>query len=677
MVSHNSASKNSTSQPSSQQFQAVLDTLPFSVFWKDRNSIGLGCNQTFAAVAGLHAPEDYLGKSDYDLPWTKEESDFFRECDRRVMASGAAEVHIIESQLQSNGRLAWLEASKIPLTDEDGHIIGILGAFHDITERKRLEDEHIANQKSESLAILSAGLAHDFNNVLMMILGNCQLTKMKMANGDTEAEIQKYLDNIEIATSRASALTNKFMSYSEQGPVTKTVCNLSTMLEETICFAQASIKSTILFDFDDTDDTLYADINQIQQVIYNLIINASQASTNHEDIYVSLRQIHHSNSLDLRPGRHFEISIKDHGVGITDAQQEEIFKPYFTTKKYGHGLGLSASLTTVMNHNGTIHVESKAGLGATFTVLLPVFTQANQDKPAHQPFSDELKYGSGRVLYIEDDSYAQATTLEMLQALGYEVQCYSSVKSAVNYIKEQPDAFDLVITDYIINDAVQGGAEILSSVRGVRPNCPVILITAYYQQVEKRAEKTRHHFSYIVQKPVGFEKISQIISRYIIKTDTVCENSKPVSMSAPVSAQLTPSVDVNKTESKQTSAPSPSKNSKNILVVDDERLIADFLKSYLTHYNYHVITALNGQCALEKLAEQPVDLVITDQSMPKMTGIELSQKVKKLFPTIPIILSSGDGDGMSEHNIQQFGVDHFHQKSSDPEVLIVAITELL
>ncbi|MCJ8320612.1 MAG: response regulator [Colwellia sp.] len=667
------ASIDSTSQPSVKLFQAVLDALPFCVFWKDRNSIGLGCNQALADVAGLDSPKDYLGKSDYDLPWTKEEADFFRECDRRVMESGKAEVNIIESQMQSNGRLAWLETSKIPLTDEDGNIIGTLGAFHNITERKRLEDENIANQKLDSLATLSAGLAHDFNNVLMMILGNCQLTKMKMANGAEETEIHKHLDNIEKATSRASTLTNKFMSYSERGPVTKTLCNISKMLVDTLSFVQASIKSSIAYDIDNTKDALYADTSQIQQVIYNLIINASQASINNEEISVSLRnrEIHRSDSIDLRPGKYFEISIKDYGIGISDVQKEEIFKPYFTTKENGHGLGLSACLTTVMNHNGIIHVESKEGLGSTFTVFLPVFMQNNEDELVHQEFSNELIYGSGRVLYIEDDLDTQATTLEMLQEIGYQVQCYSSLKPAISYIQEQPDAFDIVITDFIINDFEQGGAEILDTVRDIRPNCPVILITGYYKQLEKRAA-TSNQFSYIVQKPVSFGKFSQIINRHIKNVAIDCENRNFRDISEPVSAALTSIVDINKTEIEQSSA-----NRGYILVVDDDQLVANFLKSYLTHHNYNVTTVSNGHLALEKLEKQPFDLMITDQSMPNMTGIELSKKVKILFPNTPIILSSGYGDEIIEQNIKNVGINHFHKKSSNPEELIEAITELL
>lgn len=509
-------SNNSISQPSEELLQSVLDALPFCVFWKDRNSVGLGCNQALADIAGLISPQDYIGKTDYDLPWTTEEADFFRECDRRVMDSGQAEVNIIESQKQANGRLAWLETSKIPLTDAQGNVIGILGAFHDITERKRIEDENIASQKLDSLGALAAGLAHDFNNVLSMILASSQLAKVKVANGTDASKVLKYLDNIENATKRASVLTEKFMNYSERGQITKVVCDLSEMIEESISFVQSSIHSPIRYKASDLDEMLYADVNQIHQVINNLLINAAQASTNSEEIIVNVQKcnIEQSEYLALRSGRYFAISIKDHGIGIDEHQKEIIFKPYFTTKDNGHGLGLSSCQTIAKNHNGAIKVESKIGSGSTFTLYLPLSPSQKDISIIHQPFSTKVIRGSGRILYIEDDLNTQASIIEMLQELGYEVQYYSDLGSAIDYIKAHSDDFDIVITDFIIGDYLQGGIEILDHVRITQPHCPVILLTGYFEQLAQRTEQS-HQFSYIAQKPVDFARMSQIINRYL------------------------------------------------------------------------------------------------------------------------------------------------------------------
>jgi diguanylate cyclase (GGDEF)-like protein/PAS domain S-box-containing protein len=121
--------------------QLVLDNIPQYIFWKDRNSVYLGCNRNFAIIAGLKKPLEIVGKTDYDLPWTKEESDFFRECDARVMETDTAEYHIIEPLLQADGTQVWLNTNKMPLHDAEGNVVGILGTFEDITERQIVQEK--------------------------------------------------------------------------------------------------------------------------------------------------------------------------------------------------------------------------------------------------------------------------------------------------------------------------------------------------------------------------------------------------------------------------------------------------------------------------------------------------------------------------------------------------------
>jgi PAS domain S-box-containing protein len=131
---------------SKKMLELVMDSIPQFIFWKDRNSLYLGCNENFAHVAGLKSASEIVGKTDYDLVWKKEEADFFVECDRRVINTGMAEFHIIEPQLQANGKQAWLDTNKVPIFDESGLVIGILGTYEDITERQQTE---AALQKSE------------------------------------------------------------------------------------------------------------------------------------------------------------------------------------------------------------------------------------------------------------------------------------------------------------------------------------------------------------------------------------------------------------------------------------------------------------------------------------------------------------------------------------------------
>jgi PAS domain S-box-containing protein len=125
---------------SRQMLKLVMDNIPQFIFWKDKNSVYLGCNRNFARVAGVESPEAIVGKTDFELPWNREETEFFRECDARVIATGVPEYHIIEPQRQADGKQAWLDTNKVPLKDEEESIIGILGTYEDITERKQAEE---------------------------------------------------------------------------------------------------------------------------------------------------------------------------------------------------------------------------------------------------------------------------------------------------------------------------------------------------------------------------------------------------------------------------------------------------------------------------------------------------------------------------------------------------------
>lgn len=139
MADHqNSTSKGVTLQPA-QLLQLVLDTIPQHVFWKDRDSVYIGCNKVFAEAAGIEKPDEIVGLTDFDLPWTDDEARFYRACDKLVMDQNQAEIGIVESQTNNDGELLWLETNKVPLLDLDGNVIGILGSFHDITKIKEAE----------------------------------------------------------------------------------------------------------------------------------------------------------------------------------------------------------------------------------------------------------------------------------------------------------------------------------------------------------------------------------------------------------------------------------------------------------------------------------------------------------------------------------------------------------
>ncbi|MEN9445136.1 MAG: hypothetical protein RIS47_2027, partial [Bacteroidota bacterium] len=138
---------------SKKMFELVISKIPQFVFWKDRDSVYRGCNENFAKIAGLQSPREIVGKTDYDLPWKKEESDFFVATDRRILQSGIAEYHIVETILQADGKQAWIDTNKVPFLDESGLVIGVVGTYEDITERKRTEQELLKNEALTRIAV--------------------------------------------------------------------------------------------------------------------------------------------------------------------------------------------------------------------------------------------------------------------------------------------------------------------------------------------------------------------------------------------------------------------------------------------------------------------------------------------------------------------------------------------
>jgi PAS domain S-box-containing protein len=194
LFEHLEQTKNNLSQ-AQQLLTSVINNIPQQICWKDRNSVYLGCNQQAAIAAGVGSPYSIIGKIDHDLPWTKEEADWYRTCDRQVMESGTPKLHIIETQRQADGRQAWLDTSKIPLRDANGHVIGIVVTVEDITERRQAEQllqqqkqeleqalqelqqtqmQLVQSEKMSALGNLVAGVAHEINNPVSFIAGNIE-----------------------------------------------------------------------------------------------------------------------------------------------------------------------------------------------------------------------------------------------------------------------------------------------------------------------------------------------------------------------------------------------------------------------------------------------------------------------------------------------------------------------
>ena len=353
--------------------QLVLDNIPSYVFWKDRNSNYLGCNRKFAESAGLNSPDDIIGKSDYDLPWTKEESDHFRAVDKTVMDSGKAEINFEESQTISNGSTRWVRTSKIPLYNDRNEIIGILGTYEDITERKAMELELLENNKNlqdlnSKLAIINDDLeqftyatSHDLQEPLRTIIGFVKLLDSK--HGHTlDDEAKKYLEYIKEGTQRMSTLTHQILSYSQVDKfglgyeeieleilLTEVLKELKTTVQET--------KAEISTNF--PKQKIICQSGRLKMVFYNLIANGIRFNESEiPTIEIGFE--------DKEEEWHFTVS--DNGIGISE-DEDYIFAPFKRlnnrSKFPGNGIGLSICRRIVNLHGGRIWYTGKSE-GTTF-----------------------------------------------------------------------------------------------------------------------------------------------------------------------------------------------------------------------------------------------------------------------------------------------------------------------
>lgn len=397
---------------SQQMLQVVMDNIPQYVYWKNLDSSYLGCNQRFAEAAGLRISDDVRGKTDYDLPWQREETDYFRACDRRVIESGASEYNIVKTMHQADGRQTRVNANKVPLRDASGRIVGVLGTFEDITERLQLEEQLRRAQKLESIGQLAAGIAHEINTPTQYVGDNMRflrdsfealaqlLTQQQallldgVADASPEqrarfaaaakeadldyllAEIPRAFDQSLDGISRISKIVQSMKEFAHPGGVEKKPVDLNKAIESTITVAGNEWKyiADVITDFDSRLPPVPCLAGEINQVILNLIINAAHAIAGG----VRDGSVHGKGKITVATAYDdgwAVIKISDTGTGIPEEYRSKLFDPFFTTKEVGQGTGqgLAISHNVIVNkHDGQISYETEEERGTTFTVRLPV-----------------------------------------------------------------------------------------------------------------------------------------------------------------------------------------------------------------------------------------------------------------------------------------------------------------
>ena len=368
---------------SKQMLQVVMDNIPQSIFWKDRNLTYLGCNTNFARDTGLNDPKAVVGKTDYDLAWKKEESDFYRECDHKVMESDMPQYHIIETQQQASGKQAWLDTNKIPLHDADGKVVGIIGTYEDITERKKAEEQlqKLNKDLAEAVGKLEEAntelknfvyiASHDMREPLRKIaaFGAMLGTSLEGKISPDDAEnLQFMIDGAQRMTKMIEGLL-VYSRVSTKAQVAQTVelneivkqlqqLELSVLIEE----------KHVTIEVPQPLPCVEVDPVQIRQLMQNLIANGVKYQKKDNIPHISITSKPAADGM-------VRIEVTDNGIGIKPEYQGAIFamfKRLHTRDEYeGTGIGLAVCKKIVERHGGKIGIESQPDKGSTFWFTVP------------------------------------------------------------------------------------------------------------------------------------------------------------------------------------------------------------------------------------------------------------------------------------------------------------------
>lgn len=386
-----------------------------------------------------------------------------------------------------------------------------------VEARQQLEAQLRQSQKLEAVGTLAGGIAHDFNNILAAIMGYTELSLGAVPEGN---QAKKYLEKILKSTMRARDLVKQILAFSRKGMEKLEPVQVSSIIKESVKLLRATLPATIELRQHINDETcmINSTPTHIYQVLMNLCTNAAHAMTEAggvieislDAVFLDERQA--MGYADLRHGAYLKLSVRDTGAGIAPECISRIFEPFFTTKEAGRGTGMGLAVVhgIIKSHGGEILVESKPGKGSTFHVLLPRI-EAAAVKPAGE--EKPVRTGTERILLVDDEKILVDVWREQFEALGYRVVAKQSGRDALKVFQQEPDSFDLVITDMTMPH--MPGDALARKILKIRPDMPIIMCTGFSEKLSREKVKELGVRA-LIMKPMPLKEIAKTI-RTVLK----------------------------------------------------------------------------------------------------------------------------------------------------------------
>ncbi|MGB0911844.1 MAG: ATP-binding protein [Nitrospirales bacterium] len=503
-------------EESRRQFVDLFEAAPIGYFILDHHGVVTQVNFKGAEILGYS--RDYLlGKP--LLPYLTHPTRMAFSAHLRSIFGDVTSASAEVDCLNSSGRVVHARVESILIDDAKNNVRRFRTALIDITDRKQAEGALLRTErrlrqthKMEAIGTLAGGIAHDFNNILMAMIG---FTEIVQAQIPPNSPLRQKLNEVLVAGCRARDLVKQILMFSRQTEPEKQSIAMSTVVNEALNLLQATIPSTIHLRANIETETacVFGDQTELHQVLINLCTNAEYAMRETGGLLeINLKEVEVSSEWasqnpPLKPGLNLYLTVTDTGPGMHPQIQERIFDPFFTTKILGEGTGMGLAMVhgIIANHKGIIEIEKTSSQGTVFAIYLPIHIDSYLPI---LPSNLSVPRKSGRILFVDDEAPLVRMGEELLQQLGYDVVACMSGRDALALVQENPNYFDIVITDQTMPGLT--GEDLATHLLAFQPQLPIILITGFSHVMTSEKAKAMGVFAFLL-KPLVIGELDHAI----------------------------------------------------------------------------------------------------------------------------------------------------------------------
>ncbi|AOP36265.1 hypothetical protein A0128_19760 [Leptospira tipperaryensis] len=514
LLIHEVAERKKAEEESKRQstyFRLLFELSPIGIVMLDKDNLVLATNQMFLEIFQFSANE-LIGNNldDFIIPPNKiTESETLL----KAAALGVTDPTTIVRKKKDES-LVDIQLQMYPFV-MDGEVIAICGIYLDQTKQRSLEKQLRQSQKLESLGTLASSIAHDFNNILSIIMGHANLMELRKSD---ESKLVNSINVIKNATDRGASIVKQLLTFARKADTSYKSILINDVVNEIGSFLHDTLPKTIILKISLTSNIpiISADASQVHQLLLNLCINARDSMTEQGVLTISTQEVEKEIVEQKFPKAsaksYIRVRVSDTGTGMTEETMQKVFEPFFTTKESGKGTGLGLSVVygIVKNHYGFIDIRSKVGIGTTFTIYFPVQEfRSIQKEDLKDQIGDFRTKRIGSILLVEDEEFIREFSEEFLSGFGYEVITAENGKDGLEKFEKHQNELSLVISDLDIPKI--SGKDLCLKILTLKPEMKILITSGYIEKEVKKTLQNKQKGTIFIQKPyLPFELLNAI-----------------------------------------------------------------------------------------------------------------------------------------------------------------------